>query len=105
MEQFQMQAVIRYKVKPDRVNQNLELLRVVYDELQATRPDGLRYETFRLDDEVSFVVFVEFEGMPGAAPHHRLASFQRHRAALDAICDEPPHVTVLHEVAAFRSTR
>jgi quinol monooxygenase YgiN len=100
-----MQVMIRYKVKPDQVTQNLEQLRVLYDELRATQPDGLRYETFHLDDDASFLAFVDFEGTPGAAPHHRLASFQRHRAALDVICDEPPVVTVLHEVDAYGSTR
>lgn len=100
-----MQVMIRYKVKPDRLEQNLEQLRVVYDELRAMQPGGLRYETFQLDDKVSFVAFVEFEGAPGTAPHHRLVSFQRHRAALDVICDEPPVVTLLHEVGAFGSAR
>ena len=49
------QVMVRYKVKPDRVAENEELVRAVYDELQRTEPEGLRYATFRLEDGVNFV--------------------------------------------------
>ena len=48
-------VMVRYKVKPDRVAENEELVRAVYEELAGTEPAGLRYATFRLDDGVSFV--------------------------------------------------
>ena len=48
-------VMVRYKVKPERAAENEELVRAVYDELQRTAPDGLRYATFRLEDGVSFV--------------------------------------------------
>lgn len=38
--------MIRYRVKPDQVERNLELVRAVYAELESTQPDGLRYGTF-----------------------------------------------------------
>jgi hypothetical protein len=47
--------MVRYTVKPDQAEANEALVREVYDELDRTRPDGLRYATFRLDDGVSFV--------------------------------------------------
>ena len=96
-----MQVMISYKLKPDQIERNTELLADVYAELAATRPAGLRYATFRLDDQVSFVAFVEFDGQPGSAAHHRLASFQRYRSTLDERCKQPPVVTVLHEVGSY----
>jgi hypothetical protein len=36
------QVIARYKVKPDRAEENLELVRAVYDELERTKPAGLR---------------------------------------------------------------
>jgi hypothetical protein len=45
--------MVRYKVKPDQVAANERLVRDVYDELARTRPEGLRYGTFKLDDGVS----------------------------------------------------
>ena len=50
-----MHVMIRYKLKPDEVDENLALLREVYAELKAVQPDGLREATYQLDDKVTFV--------------------------------------------------
>ena len=94
-------VMIRYKIKRDQVARELELLRAVYEELEATQPDGLRYATFQLEDEVSFVEFAVTDG-PGR--FSQLKSFRRYRSTLDDRCDEPPVVTELHEVGSFRFT-
>ena len=52
-------VIVRYRVKPERVAENEELVRGVYAELDAAAPDGLRYGTFRLEDGVSFVHIAE----------------------------------------------
>ena len=70
-------VVVRYTVKPEALEENVRLVRAVYDELAATRPDGLRYRTYRvadlifvhvavldgevnpLDDTVAFAAFTE----------------------------------------------
>ena len=46
-------VMVRYKVKPDQVEANEELVRAVYEELDRTSPAGLRYATFKLADGVS----------------------------------------------------
>ena len=94
-----MRVMIRYKVKRDELERELELLGAIYEELEATQPDGLRYATFQLEDGVSFVEFVETDD-PGR--FSQLATFRAYRATLDERCDEPPTVTELHEVASFR---
>ena len=43
-------VVVRYRVKPEAVQQNLQLVRAVYAELAATRPEGLTYSTCRVDE-------------------------------------------------------
>lgn len=95
-----MQVMIRYKLRPDQVEQNLELLSAYFEELRSVRPDGLREMVYRLDDGVSIVQFVETgEHGPGPLPH--LKAFQRYRSTLDARCDEPPVLTVLHELGSY----
>jgi hypothetical protein len=94
-----MRVMIRYKVKRDQVERNLELLRAVFEELESTQPDGVRDAAFQLEDEVSFVHFVETDS-PGR--FSRLKSFRAYRATLDERCDEPPVMTELHEVGSFR---
>ncbi len=91
--------MIRYKVKPDQVERHLELLHAVYQELESTQPDGLRYATFRLEDGVSFVEFALGADLPGPLP--RLEAFRRYRANLEERCDERV-ATELHEAGSYR---
>jgi hypothetical protein len=48
-------VMVRYGVKPDQAAANGDLVRAVYDELNSSRPSGLKYATFQLEDGVSFV--------------------------------------------------
>jgi hypothetical protein len=94
------QVMVRYKVKPDRVDENEQLVRAVYEELAGSAPAGLRYATFRLDDGVSFVHIATVEG-----EHNALAeveAFARFQADVRDRCEEPPVVTELHEVGSYR---
>lgn len=93
-------VMIRYKVSPDQVERNLELIRAVYEEMEGARPEGLSYATFQQEDGVSFVDFVAMEDGPGILS--RLPAFGRFRSTLDERCDEPPTVTELREVGSFR---
>lgn len=45
---------VRYRTKPDRSDENADLVERVFVELEATAPAGLPYATFRLADSVSF---------------------------------------------------
>jgi hypothetical protein len=91
--------MIRYKVRPDAVERNLELVRAVHAELAARRPAGVRYASFQLADEVSFMDVVWTEAGPG--PLMALASWEPFRATLADRCEEPPSLTELRELGAF----
>jgi hypothetical protein len=92
--------MVRYKVKPDRVEENEALVRAVYEELHRDEPAGLRYATFRLDDGVSFVHVAATDD--GQSPLTEVEAFERFQADIRDRCDEPPVVTELHEIGAFR---
>lgn len=94
-----MQVMIRCKLKPDQVEECLDLGRAVYEEFASFRPDWLRQASFQLDDQVSIVTFAELDD-PGKLAG--LPAFQRFRSTLDERCDEPPVLTVLHEVGSYR---
>jgi hypothetical protein len=98
-----MRVLIRYTVKPEHIHRSTELLRAVYADLKSTGPTGLRYETFQVEGTGEFLAVIESDGGPGDAAHHRLASFQRYRAALDDICVELPTVAYVETVGAYRS--
>ncbi|GAB3986099.1 hypothetical protein GCM10029978_100710 [Actinoallomurus acanthiterrae] len=98
-----MRVMIRYAVKPELVDHSLELLRLVYADLESSRPPRLRYETFRLEGTGQFMAIIESDGGPAEAAHHHLPSFQRYRTALNKICTQPPTVTNLESAGAYQS--
>jgi hypothetical protein len=96
------QVMVRYAVKPDRVEENEALVRAVYDELRRTAPPGLRYATFRLADGVSFVHLSATETDDGRNPLLDLQAFARFQEAIGERCDQPPVVTELQEIGSYR---
>ena len=94
-----MQVTIRCKVRPDGVEASLELLQEVYEEMRSVQPKGLRYATFQLEDKVTFVSFAEMDEGPEVL--QQLEAFQRLRATPDERFDEPPVLTMLHEVGSY----
>jgi hypothetical protein len=51
-------TLVRYKTKPEQAEENARLIGKVFQELQATSPDGVRYLVLRLGDG-TFLHFVE----------------------------------------------
>jgi hypothetical protein len=68
--------VVRYRPTPDRADENQRLVESVFAELAESRPDGLRYATFRLDDG-TFVHIADVEGENPLASSAAFAEFQR----------------------------
>ena len=93
--------MVRYKVKPERVIENEELIRAVYEELRSSVPVGFRYATFRADDGVSFV-HIAYNESDGSNPLREVAAFQRFQQGVGERCVAPPTSTGLHEIGSFR---
>jgi hypothetical protein len=91
-------VLVRYKVKPEAVAENEELVRAVYAELAETQPEGMRYATFQLDDGVSFVHINFSDG----ASLNDLASFRAFQEGIAERCDEQPKVSELREIGSYR---
>ena len=83
-------VVVRYKVKPDRVEENQRLVEAVYAELAERAPDGFRYATFLLDDGVSFVHVATVETADGSNPLAQVQAFTDFTRDIGERCDEPP---------------
>jgi hypothetical protein len=92
-------VLVRYKVKPEAVVENEELVRAVYEELQRTQPPGMRYATFQLDDGLSFV---HVHSSDGDNPLTELASFKAFQQGIAERCDEAPKVSELREIGNYR---
>jgi hypothetical protein len=96
------QVMVRYKVKPERVEKNEKLVRAVYDELRRTEPAGLRYATFKLDDGVSFIHLAVTEAESEGRLLSKLQAFQKFQQHIEDRTDEGPVVTELDRIGSFR---
>jgi hypothetical protein len=94
-------VLIRYRLKPDEVERNEELIHAIYEELDRAAPSGLRYVIFKLEDGVSFMHISDSEGEE--SPLAGLASVQEFRRELADRCDEQPVLAELTEVGSYRS--
>jgi hypothetical protein len=92
--------MVRYKVKPDQVERNEELVRAVYDELRETELAGLRYATFKLEDGVSFAHLAITAD--GSNPLAQVPAFRRFQERIAERCDEQPVVSTMSEIGSFR---
>lgn len=92
-------VMVRYRVKPDQVEANEELVRDVYEELARSGPHDLRYATFKLDDGVTFVHVAE-HGEPN--PLRDVEAFQRFQAGIADRCDEPPVAGEVERIGSYR---
>jgi hypothetical protein len=80
--------VIRYTTKPEHAEENARLIRDVFTELAVTKPEGLRYAAYRLEDGPSFVHVVDIEG--AANPLADLSSFAAFQAGISERCSDGP---------------
>jgi len=92
-------VMVRYRVKPDRAEENEALVRAVYEELRAAAPDDFHYATFRLEDGVTFV-HLAAQG-DGESALTGLDAFRRFQAGIRDRCEEPPVVAELDEIGSF----
>ena len=95
-------VLVRYRVKPDRVRENEDLVRAVYEELGQARPEGIRYATFRGNDGVSFFHIASIESPDDKNPLPSLAAFKRFTENIEERCDEPPKLFELTEIGSYR---
>ena len=93
-------SMVRYKVRPDRADENESLVRAVYDQLGRERPDGLHYATFKLPDGVSFMHVVFETDQPGRILNE-VAAFKAFTAEIEGRCEEPPVATELTLIGSY----
>jgi hypothetical protein len=91
--------MIRYRLKPDQVERNEELVRAVYEEVHRAAPSGFRYVTFKLEDGVTFVHISESEG--DESPLADIAAAKEFQREIADRCEEQPVITQLTEVGSY----
>ena len=94
------QRLIRYRTRPEQADANARLVEAVYAELHRTRPDGVSYATFRLEDQVTFVHLVQVRTDPN--PLLAVRAFGEFQAGIADRVDQGPVTENLAEVGSYR---
>ena len=94
-------SMVRYKVRPDRADENESLVKAVYEQLGRERPEGLHYATFKLPDGVSFVHVVFESDQPGRILGE-VSAFKAFITDIESRCEELPVATELTLVGSYR---
>jgi hypothetical protein len=93
--------LIRYRTRPEMADRNAELISSVFAELQAAKPDGIRYLSLRLEDD-TFIHIVETTSDDGSSALTKLGTFQAFQSGIRDRCAEPPVVRGATVVGNYR---
>jgi len=94
-------VMVRYKLKADRVEENKQLVKAIFSELNAKRPEGLRYACFGFPDGLSFVHIASIETIDGKNPLSITEAFPLFTQDIKGRCEEPPMAMDLTEVGSY----
>ena len=95
-------VIVRYKVKDDKAEQNIEYIQDVFSALEKSKPEGLRYATFQLEDGVSFIHIASIETEDGANPLSSLNEFAAFTEDIASRCEEPPVASAVETIGNYR---
>ena len=82
-------VIVRYKLWPDRVEENERLVKAVYEQLHRERPAGVHYATVKLPDGLTFMHIV-FDVETTSRELNKLDAFKAFSAEVADRCEEPP---------------
>lgn len=94
-------TVIKYKIAPDRVDENVRYVRAIFSQLRDVSPDGLHYASMTSDDG-SFMHMVRTDEHTADGALTSLESFRVFRAGFQERAIEPSTFTEFELVGNFK---
>ena len=93
--------MIRAKLKPTQASEVEAGIKSLFGALEQTQPEGIRYASCQLADEVTYLVFLEInEGVDN--PLATLPEFHAFQEALKTSLAEPPTTEQLTVRGSYR---
>ena len=90
VEDMMATTVVRYQAKPDRADENQQLIEAVFAELAEREPNGFTYKVFRLEDAVTFVHVAIEHDIEDPDSLTAMPAFQAFVADIASRCDVQP---------------
>lgn len=96
-------VIVRYRTKPESADTNQRLIEGVFAELAETRPEGLRYASFRLADGVTFVHVAKSDGE--TSPLDDVAAFKEFQRDIKSRLEAPPEFQEATKIGEYDHRR
>jgi quinol monooxygenase YgiN len=94
-------SIIQYTVKDGRAAENEDLIKDVFAQLQADKPDGIEYVVYKTGDS-SFMHMISFDNEGDNAAFTEMPAFKAFRAALKERIETPPARTDVSRVGNYQ---
>ena len=94
-------VLVKYKVKKDKAQENIDYITNVFNALEIKKPDGLRYVSFKLEDGVSFVHIASIETESGENPLPEFDEFKAFVKDIASRCEEPPVASSIETIGQY----
>jgi len=94
-------VIVRYKVKNDKAQENIEYIKNVFHALKNSKPSGVRYASFLLEDGVSFVHIASIETEDGSNPLAALDEFKAFTQDIASRCEEQAVVAKVETIGNY----
>lgn len=94
--------VVRYQAKPERADENQQLVEAVFADLDARQPQGFTYKVFRLEDGVSFIHVLIEHDVEHPDSLQSVPAFRAFAAGVADRCDVPPLASGATMVGGYR---
>jgi hypothetical protein len=94
-------TIVRYQTRPECADENQTLIESVFAELASNRPEGLRYTSFRLADQVTFVHLAWVDTPDGTNPLTETPAFAAFVRDIGDRCVEAPVALTATVVGAY----
>lgn len=94
--------LVKYKVKTESAEENIEYIQAVFSALERSKPEGLRYASFQLEDGVSFIHIASIETKDSSNPLLNFAEFKAFINDIASRCVEQPVPSELTTIGSYR---
>lgn len=90
-------TIVRYTLKPDRLEEHLALIDDVFSGLDDIDNDGIHYSVYRSSDGLDFTHIAAFDSPEARAAFGTNSAFEAFTANIGDRCSSPPDaVTQIH---------
>lgn len=69
--------MVTYKLRPEAFDEHVRLIKAIFDQLDAERPDNVEYKVVCLEDGLSFVHISTADTSDGSNPLPQFAAFRQ----------------------------